>query len=337
MKKTIKINFSNFFEGFNKEHNYFIDTLRETYNVVISNEPEFMFCSVYAPAKKVRDVSSKGDFVRKISPRLYIMLRTLYVKFYCKQEEINVPKGNFVKILYASERVFPKMDKYDYAFSTYPEELVNHPNYFRIPFHTICNYPLHDEVDLSLERKIDFEKIKKEKTKFCNFLYSQEINQRNDFFKQLSKYKQVDAPGRCMNNMKQISNDSPRSSRVSKDWVKTKLEFLKQYKFTIAFENEIKDGWTTEKLTHPLFVNSIPIYFGNKKVDEDFNTKSFINYNDFKDMNEFIEYIKKVDTEDILWRYHLEQQFFNTKEQFYFNSHKRIKDKLNMIIEINIK
>jgi len=335
--KTIKIDFKNFFEGFNKENNYFTDTLRETYDVIISNEPDFMFCSVYAPAKNVRDVSSKGDFIRKISPRLYVLLRKLYIKLYCKQEEIVQPEGDFIKILYASERVIPDMSKFDYAFSTHKDEIIGNKNHTRIPFHIVCNYPLHKYCELPYDRKIDFEKIKKEKTKFCNFLYSQDVNDRNDFFKQLSKYKKIDSPGRCMNNMEQVSNDDPRSSRVSKDWVKTKLDFLKQYKFTIAFENEMNDGWTTEKLTHPLLANSIPIYVGNKKVHEDFNTKSFINYNDFKDVDKFIKYIKKVDSNDILWRYHLEQPFFNTEEQHYFASHKRIKDKLNEIIENHIK
>ena len=136
-----------------------------------------------------------------------------------------------------------------------------------------------------------------------------------------------------MNNMGPISNDNPRSSRVSKDWVKTKMDFLKQYKFTIAFENEMQDGWTTEKLTHPLFVNSIPIYIGNKKVGRDFNTKSFINYHDFKCMKDFIEYIKKVDNDENLWRFHLEQPIFDSKEQFYFSTHERIKNKLYAIIE----
>ena len=337
MKQTIKINFQNFFENFDKENNYFTDTLRESYNVIISDEPQIMFCSVYAPAKKVRDVSSKGDFIRKISPRLYILLRNLYIKLYCKQEEIKIPKGNFITILYSSERVVPDMDEYHYALSTYAEDTINHPNHFRIPFHTICNYPLHKELTLPYKRVIDFEKIKKEKTKFCNFIYSQEINSRNEFFKLLDKYKHIDSPGRCMNNMGPISNDSPRASRVSNDWVETKLNFLKPYKFTIAYENVTEDYWTTEKLTHPLFVFSIPIYIGNKKVSEDFNTKSFINYNDFKDMNDFINYIKKVDSDDNLWKYHLEQPVFNTKEQQYFDSHKRIKDKLNKIIEENIK
>lgn len=338
MKKTIKINFKDFFEGFDPERNYFTDTLREMYEVEISDNPDYMFYSVYPEVSDgggVKNLSGKGDMVRKISPKLYVLLRKLYVKSTQKERVINHPKGDFVKILYATEGVVPDMSQCDYAFSSHPEGLVTYPNYFRIPMHLICDYPYHKKTRLpyAYEAEIDLEKVKAEKTKFCNFLYSQDINERNNFFKRLSKYKHIDSPGRCMNNMPPVSNDDPRASRVSKDWVDTKLEFLKPYKFTIAFENETKDGWTTEKLTHPMLVNSIPIYIGNERVGRDFNTERFINFSDFKGMKEFIEYIIRVDTNDELYRKYLEQPIFNTQKQHYFASHKRVADKLKEIIE----
>jgi hypothetical protein len=332
MKRTIKINFKDFWEGFNPKKNYFTDTLKENYNVVISNNPDYMFYSVHPIVGKRRDISSKGDFIRDISPKLYILTKKVYIKLFNKKIEVKAPKGDFVKILYATDGIIPNMNECDWAFSSHFEEKINHPNYFRIPMDLIFNYPLHKETRLPYKRKINFEKIKKQKTKFCNFIYSQDINKRNDFFKKLSKYKYIDAPGRCMNNMIQISNETPRASRVSSDWVKTKLNFIKPYKFTIAFENVIQDGWTTEKLTHPLLVNSIPIYIGNKKVSRDFNTKSFINYHDFKSMAEFINHIIEVDTDDKLYKQYLEKPIFNTKEQHYFAIHKRVADKLKEII-----
>ena len=41
--------------------------------------------------------------------------------------------------------------------------------------------------------------------------------------------------------------------------------------------------------------NSIPIYWGNPLIEMDFNKKSFINYYDFKNENELIEYIIHLD------------------------------------------
>ena len=65
--------------------------------------------------------------------------------------------------------------------------------------------------------------------------------------------------------------------------VKDKLEFIKDYKFVLAFENVSYPGYTTEKLLEPLIVNSIPVYWGNPLVGNDFNKECFINYDDFPD------------------------------------------------------
>ena len=333
MKKTIKINFRDFWEGFNSEKNYFIDALRENYNVVVSDNPDYMFYSVYQKEGKKRDISGKGDFIRRISPMLYVFIRQVYIKLFNKKVKVNTPEGDFVKILYSAENVVPNMDECDWALSTYFEKVINHPNHIRVPMFIVFDCSLQGKISIPYKRKINFNKIKKEKTRFCNFIYSQDINKRNDFFKELSKYKHIDAPGRCMNNMPPISRESPKASRTSEDWVKTKLDFIKPYKFTIAFENEVSDGWTTEKLVHPFLVNSIPIYVGNKKVGMDFNTKSFINYSDFESMEEFIQHIIEVDNNDKLYRQYLEQPVFNTKEQHYFASNNRVVNKFKEIIE----
>ena len=70
-----------------------------------------------------------------------------------------------------------------------------------------------------------------------------------DFFVKLSKYKQVDSGGRTLNNI-----GGP---------VEDKMEFIKDYRFVISFENAEYPGYTTEKIIQPMFVDSIPIYWGN--------------------------------------------------------------------------
>ncbi len=333
-KKTIKINFKNFWKGFNPKDNYFTDILKRKYKVVLSEKPDYVFYSVYSEVKEVKDLSKKGDLIRKISPRLYVFIRKLYsILHEQKRDKTIAPKGDFVKIYYSSEHVRPNMEECDWAFSSHLEEDINHPNYFRVPMDIVTNYPLNKKMKLPVKRKIDFEKIKKEKTKFCNFIYSQDINARNNFFKKLSKYKKIDAPGRCMNNMPPISHGNPRKSRLSNNWVESKLNFIKKYKFSIAFENVTKDGWTTEKLTHPLLVNSIPIYIGNKKVGRNINTKCFINCNDFKNMKEFIKHIIEVDNNDELYRQYLEQPIFKNKKTLYIDNEKKMLKILSKIIE----
>lgn len=80
-----------------------------------------------------------------------------------------------------------------------------------------------------------------------------------------------------------------------------KINFLKNYKFTIAFENTKGNGYTTEKLTDAFMACSIPIYWGNPLVTREFNPKAFINCNDFDSFDSVIEYIKLLDNNDELY------------------------------------
>ena len=63
-KKKIKINFKYFWEGFDPENNFFTNFLRRYYNVIISDNPDYLFYSVYPEVNKTRDLSRKGEFIR---------------------------------------------------------------------------------------------------------------------------------------------------------------------------------------------------------------------------------------------------------------------------------
>lgn len=314
-KKTIKINFKYMYGGFNPKDNFFTVLLKRNYNVIISDNPDYLIYSVYPETDGIKDLSKKGDFIKKVSPKLYLFLKRIYSKItnFSLKDRFPLPEGNYVKIFWGSEFVKPDMNKCDWAFSTYYEDVINNPRYMRLL--TITNdYQLPHFGIPSLRKKIDMKKIKREKTRFCNFIYSQDVPARNEFFVKLSKYKKIDAPGRCMTNMPPISQSNARESRLSSNWVLDKLRFLKKYKFTIAFENFPESGWITEKLTHPMLVNSIPIYIGHKDVNKEFNTKSFINYNDFNNMKEFIDYIIKVDNDDALYEKILREPWYKNNK-----------------------
>jgi hypothetical protein len=47
MKKKIKIDFSDFWPGFDKTNNYFYNLLNEEFDVIISNNPDYLFFSVF--------------------------------------------------------------------------------------------------------------------------------------------------------------------------------------------------------------------------------------------------------------------------------------------------
>jgi hypothetical protein len=152
-----------------------------------------------------------------------------------------------------------------------------------------------------------------EKTKFCCFFSSyinRQTRHRGEFFQLLSRYKQVDAGGRAFNN---IGYEVPRDPQ-------TKLEFMRPYRFYIAFENESVAGYTTEKIAEAMRARCVPIYWGNPRVVEEFNPASFINANDFPSLEALAKRVEEVDRNQDLYLEYLRQPFlYENRPNEYFD------------------
>jgi len=351
-KPEIKINFLYYGTPFDFEKNFLINILKRKYKIIISDKPDYIFFSVYKNDNKFlledgtvrtskKSEKKKETFLKKIYKKLREKDFVKGIIWFLRDKKILKPyakildiKGDFVKIFYTCESIKPDMEKCDWAFAPCPESELKHPRYMEVPTYVISM----DNINLE-RRKQSFNEIKKEKTKFCNFIYSNHVPPRNKFFKRLSKYKRVDSPGACMNNMPPIgSHKNPTDSRSSKNFVEEALKFKSNYKFTIAFENEVRTNWMIDtRLVHPLLVNSIPIYFGSKFVNKHFNTKCFINANDFKNVKELIKHVIKIDNDDELYKQYLEQPIFKNKKQASLSSDDKIADRLYEIIEYEKK
>ena len=70
------------------------------------------------------------------------------------------------------------------------------------------------------------------------------------------------------------------------------------YKFNIAFENSSVLGYTTEKIMDAMVANTIPIYWGNRWIGRDFNESSFINVHAFGSLEDAVERIVELDSDD---------------------------------------
>jgi hypothetical protein len=82
------------------------------------------------------------------------------------------------------------------------------------------------------------------------------------------------------------------------DWWRSKLPALKDYMFSIVFENAVYDKYYTEKITDCFATGTIPVYWGTKKVVEDFNSDGIIFYDELgsiEDLNEEL-YLSKSDS-----------------------------------------
>lgn len=188
------------------------------------------------------------------------------------------------KVFYTAENrqdTYERLERSDWSFSHHVLESDSH---YRLPNWLIL-YGL--DVLEDLDRKSKFEK----KERFCSFLYSNPYPQeRKDFFKKLSAYKVIDSGGSVFNNL-----DGRVPPGQEKSW-------KSQYKFSIDFENQSVRGYTTEKIISSFLANTVPIYWGNPEVEKDFNKEAFINARNFSSFNEVVDYTRKVDQDDSLYR-----------------------------------
>jgi len=221
----------------------YLPILQKYYDVELSQEPDFLFYSVWgAEFKRYTDC---------------------------------------IRIFYTQENVRPNFNDCDYAIGF--DRLEFGDRYLRNRFIFKRN-PLNSSINYAHR-------------KFCNFVYSNEscgqgAKKRIEFCKYLSKYKEVDCPGRVLNNMQNCI--SPRSGNFTPG----KVKFLSDYKFTIAWENNFYPGYISEKLIHPFIANSIPIYMGDPDIALDFNTNAFINCVEYDNWEKLLEYIIFLDTND---------------------------------------
>lgn len=133
-----------------------------------------------------------------------------------------------------------------------------------------------------------------QKQRFCAFVVTNPCNPvRNSAFHWLSQYKKVDSAGRLFNNV----GDEIFAGLGGGGGELKKHEFLKKYKFCLAYENASSQGYTTEKLLHAKIAGCIPIYWGDPKVERDFDTKGFIDARKFTTPEELIEAVRKVDSD----------------------------------------
>ena len=167
--------------------------------------------------------------------------------------------------------------------------------YFRIPYIIGLRRNNYNNTYFDIIRK---KNSKISKKKFCAAVISNHnyyTRFRLNFINELNKYKKVDMGGKYNNNV---------------GFIKNKLSFLSEYKFSIAMENSEGDGYISEKIYDSLISGTIPIYYGNCLIDEIINPKTYILIRNEKDIKKKINYIKKIDNDNNLYKKFLNEKIF---------------------------
>lgn len=172
-----------------------------------------------------------------------------------------------------------------------------------IPFYVMSLYERKMHSAESLIKPLSVTPLKAIKTKFCAYMYSQCYPFREEVYEWMSKYKPVDALGRCKQacNSNRLLEDRSAVYPDGTTYNDVAVQRYTPYKFVLAVESASIKGYITEKMINPMLAHCIVIYFGAPDVAKHFNTKSFINVNDFESLDQCMEYVKKVDNDDELY------------------------------------
>lgn len=197
-----------------------------------------------------------------------------------------------IRIFLTGENIQANWQEADYALT---HERVWNERHWRVPLWRHFYDPGHTHAER------DFDVVKSRVDRFCNFIYSNErAQERIEFFHKLNARKPVDAGGGVLNNI---------GGRVA-----DKRAYVARCKFTIAFENESHPGYATEKIIEPLLMGSIPIYWGDPGIEDDFNPDCLINVHRFRSLDEVVERVLEIDQSEELWRKYVTAPLFLTDQ-----------------------
>jgi hypothetical protein len=99
---------------------------------------------------------------------------------------------------------------------------------------------------------------------------------RHTIADELKNYPDIDSYGSGCNNFIQKKSDS-----------------LRNYRFSIAVENNIEENYFTEKIIDCFATKTVPIYNGAPNISQFFNENSIIKFNNINELKEIVENINK--------------------------------------------
>lgn len=170
----------------------------------------------------------------------------------------------------------------------------SYKNIVHFPF--FAYYLAFDSIDLRLKdlevREIGVRKLEIPKKFCCSVITNENGLVRNKFIEKLEKYKEIHHFGKYKNNQVEVLPGNWHSPEL--------IQKMSEYKFVICFENSEYDAYITEKIINPLLANTIPIYWGNSRIGDYFNSDRILHLpkEDENSMDILISKIIGIDRDD---------------------------------------
>lgn len=231
----------------------------------------------------------------------------------------SIRKSGYPIVYFTTERGFNDPSLFDLSIGF---NYTNHPKYFRLPLYHLY---FKDKISTTYKRG-KCNPNKKYWACMVSSLSSPGILKREEVFHSLSKYKQVVSGGKQLNNIGFIV---PRDSKENPT---STIDFMKDCKFVIAYENAEEDGYTTEKLPQAYIAGAIPIYWGNKLFYKDLNKKAVVYRDDFDSDESMLELLKKLDNNDREYCKVWNEPLITKESQSYKFAMKGLKEKYEKFV-----
>lgn len=139
------------------------------------------------------------------------------------------------------------------------------------------------------------------KNKICMFISSNfNLSHRQQYLYELAGHIAIDSYGSFLRNQTLPSDQGTESL----------LDTIREYKFTIAFENATAPDYVTEKFFNPFIAGSVPIYFGAPNI-RDFmpGENCFVDVRSYANPLELAQFINRCYDDESLY-----SQFFEWKK-----------------------
>lgn len=224
------------------------------------------------------------------------------------QQHKTVNRSKTKKIFFTGENIRPNFNECDYSFTfdfdDHGGKNIRIPLwYFYIDWFGVGSYG--DPKYLLPINEINGTWFNTKKTKTCCTVFSNPKQERFSMIECLTKYFPVDCYGKPFGRHTNGEDD--------------KYNIISQYKISMCFENGIYPGYVTEKLLHSRTAGNLALYWGHSDVKNDFNTKGFINVNDFNSFEECAEYVNYLLNNDTKYNEIVQEPIFNCNF-FEFNN-----------------
>ena len=257
MVQKLKIGFVDTYENAKL---FFIDTLSKRYEVVLDENPDYLFF---------------GD-------------RNFGVK------HLNEQYKNCKKIFFTGENVRPYWSECDHAISF---DHINSPKHYRLPLYVLEMWAITRDNNphgiytydwLANKPYMDFDE--KAQVKLAYIQSNPYCAPRNEIAQKFMQNGKLHSGGPFMNTVGYLV---PRDRTL-------KFDFYRQCMFGAAMENGSYPGYVTEKLIDCYYAGVVPVYWGSPTIDRDFNPGSYILATTPQETYDRVMSISKKEANDIL-------------------------------------